>query len=158
PARVDGYDPAMLDTLCMTGEVGWSRLTSSVEVSRLVGSTPVALFLREHADAWHALRFGETDDPRSIESALSADALRVLEMLRTRGASFLHELLGVGVDCDPQKVAIGGAPKIATSAHGADSGVAALTELAAAGLAASDGFAGLRALVRAIGDRPATST
>src|SRR5205823_3793075 len=23
PARIDGYDPSMLDTLCLTGEVGW---------------------------------------------------------------------------------------------------------------------------------------
>ena len=29
PDRVDGYQPSMLDTLCLTGEVGWARLTSS---------------------------------------------------------------------------------------------------------------------------------
>ena len=27
PARMDRYDPAMLDMLCLTGEVGWARLS-----------------------------------------------------------------------------------------------------------------------------------
>ena len=27
PARVDGYEPSMLDMLCFTGEIGWARLS-----------------------------------------------------------------------------------------------------------------------------------
>ena len=57
PDRVDGYQPSMLDTLCLTGEVGWARLSSSSrDATQLVGATPIALFLREHADAWAALK------------------------------------------------------------------------------------------------------
>jgi ATP-dependent helicase Lhr and Lhr-like helicase len=54
---------------------------------------------------------------------------------------------------DP-KAAIGVRP---VSDPGLNAGVVAIAELAAAGLAASDGFAGLRALVRATSDRPAPS-
>ena len=40
----------MLDTLCLTGEVGWARLSASArEATQMVGATPIALFLREHA-------------------------------------------------------------------------------------------------------------
>ena len=47
----------MLDTLCLTGEVGWARLSSSSrDATQLVGATPIALFLREHADAWAVLK------------------------------------------------------------------------------------------------------
>ncbi len=50
PARVDRYEPAMLDMLCLTGEVAWARLSTGP--TQVVGATPIALFLREHADAW----------------------------------------------------------------------------------------------------------
>ena len=57
PARVDGYDASMLDTLCLTGEVGWARLSApAVEATQVVPATPVALFLRAHAEAWAALK------------------------------------------------------------------------------------------------------
>ena len=44
----------MLDTLCLTGEVGWARVTSAStdDPTDVVGATPIALFLREHADVW----------------------------------------------------------------------------------------------------------
>ena len=38
----------MLDMLCLTGEVGWARLSSGP--TQVVGATPIALFLRAHAD------------------------------------------------------------------------------------------------------------
>ena len=62
PARVDGYEPAMLDMLCLAGEVGVGAALSppaadaSVAAARpttprpLVPATPIALFLREHAE------------------------------------------------------------------------------------------------------------
>ncbi len=51
PARVDGYDASMIDTLCLTGEVGWARLSApAVEATQVVPATLVALFLRAHAD------------------------------------------------------------------------------------------------------------
>jgi ATP-dependent Lhr-like helicase len=60
PARVRTYEPQMLDMLCLAGEVGWARFSvPAVDPSnpaRLVPATPVALFLREHGDAWQRLR------------------------------------------------------------------------------------------------------
>ena len=55
PARLDRYDPSWLDMLCLAGEVGWGRL-SPPKLLKLGPSTPVALFFREHADAWYRLR------------------------------------------------------------------------------------------------------
>ena len=140
PARMDHYERSMLDMLCLTGEVGWARLSKptvagAVSAARLVGTTPVALFLREHADLWLALsttRDGEAA-PAAAAPALSNAAQRLLDALQTRGASFLRELKERGGSDAEQAVAIG--------------------ELVAAGLVASDGFAGLRAIVRSASRR-----
>src|SRR5204863_6577159 len=68
PARIDRYEPSLLDTLCLSGEVGWAQRGG------------VVLFLREHAGAWLA---APADVPPS-------DAARqILDELRTKGASFL---------------------------------------------------------------------
>jgi ATP-dependent Lhr-like helicase len=96
PLRIDRYDPSLLDALCFTGEVGWARLT-----------TGVALFPRAHTSAW----LTETTP------TLSERAQRVLDLLRTRGASFARDL---GDDTE------------------------ALNELTTAGLITSDGFIGRR--------------
>ena len=40
-ARVDRYDPALLDMLCLTGEVAWARLSTGP--TQVVGATPIAL-------------------------------------------------------------------------------------------------------------------
>jgi ATP-dependent helicase Lhr and Lhr-like helicase len=137
PARMDRYDPSMLDMLCLTGEVGWARLSAPPVADtlppRLVGVTPIALFLREHSDAWRTLRLTHVDE--SGGRTFSDAAARVLEMLRARGASFLREL--------------------AATCASADDVHAAIAELVAAGQVASDGFAGLRAIVRATDGRPA---
>ena len=52
PARVEGYDPSMLDMLCLTGRVAWSRLSRATSPSRVVRATPIALCLHEHAAMW----------------------------------------------------------------------------------------------------------
>ena len=41
-ARLDRYDPSMLDMLCLTGEIGWARFSKGP--TQVVGATPVALF------------------------------------------------------------------------------------------------------------------
>jgi ATP-dependent Lhr-like helicase len=88
----------------------------------LVPATPVALYLREHQDAWQAPR-----DAESLET-LSPVARRVLSMLRERGACFLTDIAAAcELDHDALRHAIG--------------------SLVAAGLAASDGFSGLRSLL-----------
>src|SRR5207244_2771730 len=51
PSRIDAYDPSMLDTLCLTGETGWSRVSPDLpsagvdsRAARLIGATPIAVF------------------------------------------------------------------------------------------------------------------
>jgi ATP-dependent Lhr-like helicase len=130
PARLDRYDPSMLDTLCLTGEVGWARLSTGP--TQVVGATPIALFLREHTSMWLALRAASATDARPENQAkpTTADAARILERLRAEGASFGHELArGCGLSPEAFR--------------------AAMAELVAVGLASSDGFAGLRGLLAA---------
>jgi ATP-dependent Lhr-like helicase len=137
PDRVDGYQFSMLDTLCLTGEAGWARLSSSSrDATQLVGATPIALFLREHADAWQMLRDLDAD---AIEPNLDSESLAVLNALRSRGASFIPELM-------------------AASGLGEAAVRSALADLVAAGLVASDGFGGLRIIVRGAGGRAAPNS
>ena len=138
PARLDAYDPSMLDMLCLEGEIGWARLSAPVvtpgNMPRLVPATPIALFLREHGDAWRQARV--EDSQRDLP--LTESAKRVLDVLNTRGACFFAELRGAtSFDADELRSAIG--------------------ILVACGLAVSDGFSGLRALVWASRGRTASN-
>jgi ATP-dependent helicase Lhr and Lhr-like helicase len=129
PARVKGYEPSMLDMLCLTGEMSWARVSSGP--TQVVGATPIALFLRDHASLWRALgqhERGSTEDGPGT-STLSGTANRLLECLRAGGAAFSHDLSHrTGLDAEAVRQA--------------------LHELVAAGLVSSDGFSGLRAIVR----------
>jgi ATP-dependent Lhr-like helicase len=141
PARLDRYDPSMLDMMCLTGEVGWARLSTGP--TQVVGATPVAIFLREHADAWivsgrpkpaptRTNAPARTDagafTPDTATDGLSATAAALHERLAARGASFGHELIAAcGLTPDGYRTA--------------------MTELVAAGLVTSDGFTGLRAII-----------
>jgi ATP-dependent Lhr-like helicase len=149
PARLERFEPSLLDTLCLTGEVGWARLSSGP--TQVVGATPIALFLRAHANHWFALRSSDDiisgtlswtaeRDARGRQhprAELSGAAQRVLEHLRIQGASFAQEI------------------RAACSLSDADCR-AALGELVAEGLIASDGFAGLRAIAGSTSQRPAS--
>jgi ATP-dependent Lhr-like helicase len=146
PARVEGYQPALLDMLCLTGGVGWAKLSSGP--AQVVGATPIALFLREQMESWIALRSepgmadiadpaltGEADVGR-LKAAPTSDAgrleaaptSRVLAHLRAHGASFRHEIAARCALSDLQM-------------H------EALGLLVARGLVSSDGFSGLRTLI-----------
>jgi ATP-dependent Lhr-like helicase len=104
--------------LCLTGDVGWARLSSGP--TQVVGATPIALFLREQAEAWVVLR------PMSADAM--GDAARVLTDLHARGASFRHEIAArLGLDDRQLRTA--------------------LEQLTSAGLVSSDGFAGLRSII-----------
>jgi ATP-dependent helicase Lhr and Lhr-like helicase len=122
-SRCNEYDPALLDTLCVTGRVAWGRISADQRqgIAGPIKSTPIAVFLREHADDWL---------PDRVEPAgqLSSYAQSVYEALERRGASFFHELV-VSSGLIPTQVE------------------QALGELAGAGLVTSDSFAGLRALI-----------
>jgi ATP-dependent Lhr-like helicase len=131
-ARCEEYDPSLLDMLTLTGRVAWGRLSAPNGApvdgdggsggSRPIRSTPVSIYLREHADLWLTLA------PERSRDRLSSHARSVLEVLDRRGASFFAELVA-GSGILPTQVE------------------QALAELAATGLVTSDSFAGLRALL-----------
>jgi ATP-dependent helicase Lhr and Lhr-like helicase len=135
PARLERYEAPMLDMLCLSGQAGWSRLSPLSPDGSSGRSLRVALHLREHAAAWHALRFPDATAQSAIEQGLDDASRRVLTVLRSSGASFLRDL-SQAADVD------------------ADGLTAAIATLAARGLATSDGFAGVRALVRAMKRQP----
>jgi ATP-dependent Lhr-like helicase len=83
-------------------------------------SSPIALLLREHAGIWSA--------PEEPGNDFSSEAKAVRETLQNRGASFFHEIVK----------ATGLLPGFVERA---------LAELAGAGVATADSFAGLRALL-----------
>jgi ATP-dependent helicase Lhr and Lhr-like helicase len=122
-SRCEEYDPALLDMLCMMGRVAWGRLAGQRGggAAGPIRSTPVALFLREHAEEWLA-------DKNREDYELSSYAAAVRDVLKQRGASFFHELAPM-------------AGLLPTQVE------QALGELAGLGLVTSDSFAGLRALI-----------
>jgi ATP-dependent Lhr-like helicase len=129
PARVKDYEPSMLDILCLTGEMSWARVSTGP--TQVVGATPIALFLRDQAAMWRALGQHEraSADGGPGASPLSETANRLIECLRTGGAAFSHDLSHrTGLDAEAVRQT--------------------LHELVAAGLVSSDGFSGLRAIVR----------
>jgi ATP-dependent helicase Lhr and Lhr-like helicase len=121
-ARVEDYEPAFIDRLCLSGRVAWGRITPAGGAGRTpLRSSPIALMPREHAALWRA-----TAEPEAGE--LNSDAAAVYEALRGRGASFFHEL-----------VAATGLLRTRVERS--------LGELAGSGLVTADSFSGLRALL-----------
>ena len=138
PARVANYDPAWLDRLCLSGAVGWGRVSPHPAFSagdgngprRVVPSNaaPITFYVRDSA-GWlsHALEEQSVDE-RTLAQALAPAALRAWELLKARGACFVEDIQRLLLLTREQ-------------AHDA------LWELAAAGLAAADGFDQLRAMI-----------
>lgn len=129
PARVTDYRREWLDELCLKGEVGWGRLyppprdpDKSRPLASLTRNIPVSLFLRED-QPWLT---GEV--PGGLD-ALSSVARQVFDLLAARGAMFATDLLTCARLLPAQLDEV-------------------LGELVARGLVTSDGFAGLRALIR----------
>jgi len=140
PARVEGYDPAWLDALCFSGRLLWRRASppaTSAAKPRATGrggpirATPIAFFARETAPTWEAqLEVSGAESPEGAEeiASLSNEAQALYAALERRGASFSADLVRA-TGLLPSRVD------------------AALGELVARGLAAADGFAGLRSLI-----------
>ncbi len=138
PARVADYSPAALDNLCLSGAVGWGRVSPHPAWAAADGgaprrviptnAAPITFFLRESAD-WLplALEAQCVDEPKLLK-ALSPEALAVRAYLLERGASFSADLQR-GLALTKQQVQ-----------H-------ALWELATAGVASADGFDQLRCLM-----------
>ena len=126
-ARLRGYDPSWLDTVCLTGRVVWLRRTGpSAPRAGTTTATRIAFIDRRHLAAWRPA--GTEEDPEALV-AMSSRARRVREILRTGGAQFFDDL----------RVQSG---LLATQVEDA------VAELVAGGHVTADGYAGLRALVR----------
>jgi ATP-dependent helicase Lhr and Lhr-like helicase len=136
PARVADYDPRWLDRLCLSGAVGWGRVSPHPAFNEGTGprrvvpsnGAPITFYLRESA-AWleHALQ-RQCVEESQLRHALTAHALNAWEFLTRRGACFVEDVQRFLNLTLPQT-------RIA------------LWELAAAGLAAADGFDQLRAMI-----------
>jgi ATP-dependent Lhr-like helicase len=129
-SRVRAYRSQWLDELCLAGEVGWGRLyppPRDPEAARPMASitrvAPVSLFLREDLP-WLV----KVDSPPD-DTALSSPARDALDLFRHRGALFAADLMDA-LQLLPAQV---------------DD---VLGELVTRGFVTSDGFAGLRSLVR----------
>ncbi|MFM0728737.1 DEAD/DEAH box helicase [Paraburkholderia strydomiana] len=134
PARVRAYANTSLDELCRAGKIVWTRLTERARgAAGPIRSTPIVLLPRAHVRTWSAL----LDPARQVE--LSALAQSVYDTLSQHGAMFFDELLA---DVRVLRMELENA----------------LGELVAAGLANSDSFAGLRALLKPVAKRNAFSS
>src|SRR5438034_1301148 len=133
--RVANYDPKWLDQLCLTGAVGWGRLSphpatledSSTGKRRVIPTSvaPITFFVREDAD-WMTSHNPAADQPEA--RGLSHGAKQVLDFLRQRGASFFADI-------------VRGTGKLKAEIE------TALWELVSAGVVTADGFDNLRALI-----------
>jgi ATP-dependent helicase Lhr and Lhr-like helicase len=148
--RIVDYDPKWLDQLCLTGAVGWGRLSphpatldysnanrgtagtesepgSAPRQRRVIPTSvaPITFFIREDAD-WMIPRYPGAELSKNI--GLSYGAQKVLDFLRQRGASFFADI-------------VRGTEKLKAEIE------TALWELVAAGLVTADGFDNLRSLI-----------
>ncbi len=142
PARMDCYDPADLEHLCLAGVVAWGRLRSGATTNgddgqqeappakrskRILAparNAPIAFLVREDIDAFldaPTLRFDQIP-------TLSPMAQEVARYLDRHGASFLNDIARAT-----------GILKVKVEE--------ALWQLVAHGLASGDGIAGLRVLL-----------
>jgi ATP-dependent Lhr-like helicase len=103
PARLDAYDPADLDAVVAAGEVVWVGLSPLGE-----RDGRIALYLADHLPRLLAPDTPRVDEsrptshsraPETTADPLSARESAIIDILRTRGASFfgpLHEAVGAG--------------------------------------------------------------
>ena len=132
-ARVTEYDPEWLDRLCVSGRVGWGRLSSPqnprARAFAPFRTSPIALYQRENLDDW--LQLAQANS--GVE--LSAEAQTVFDALRSGGALFFTEIVR-RASLLPSQVE------------------EALSQLAALGFVTSDSFDGVRALLVPSDKRP----
>ncbi len=137
PARLKGYQASWLDRQCLAGRTSWARLTPPAAANGNGRDAPCVAG-RLDADRAHrtspARRCGWRSRPGAAAAAMSGRAQAALEALSARGALFFDELAEAARLLRPQLEE-------------------ALGELVALGLAASDSFAGLRALLVPSGQR-----
>ena len=138
PARVRDYNPQWLDALCLSGAVGWGRISphpawaagDGAAPRRVIPTNmaPITFYVREAAHWLEPALAAKQVDESKLAVALSPEALNVRATLRDRGACFTGDL---------QRLCTLSKPQTQT----------ALWELATAGLAAADGFDQLRQMM-----------
>ena len=129
PARMNRYNNAWLDQLCLSGQVAWARLhpPSNLGAGRRTSAPhnlPVALIFRENLSFHLSLAPGASSE----KAQLSGLGEHILEVLEGRGACFFQEIV-------QQTRQLSGNVK------------QGLAELVSLGLVTCDGFAGLRDLI-----------
>jgi ATP-dependent helicase Lhr and Lhr-like helicase len=133
--RIVNYDPKWLDQLCLTGAVGWGRLSphpatlddTAAGKRRVIPTSvaPITFFVREEAD-WMTPHRPDAEQPGT--RGLSEGARQALDFLRQRGASFFADI-------------VRGTGRLKAEVE------TALWELVAGGLITADGFDNLRSLI-----------
>ena len=134
-ARIANYNPKVLDQLCLTGAVGWGRLSPHPAVfdeqisanRRVIPSSvaPITFFLRTESD-WMIPQHAASGAANL--AGLSPAAREVLNFLRQRGASFFADI-------------VRGTQRLKAELE------TALWELVTAGVITADGFDNMRALI-----------
>lgn len=130
--RIADYNPDLLDRLCLSGAIGWGRLSPNEnlfndENKRITPTSvaPITFFVREESDWMQSKNPIDNDEDLN---GLSHVAKNIYHYLKQRGASFLAEIIrGVG--------------NLAAEVE------RGLWELVAAGLVTADSFDNLRALI-----------
>jgi ATP-dependent Lhr-like helicase len=136
PARVAGYQPAWLDSLCLSGELTWGRLAPRESALAPSRAAPIGVVRRRDLPWLLVSPPDGAGDADGLDATvgLSPAAREVLRTLREAGASFLDEI-------------VEGARRLRSEVEDA------LWELVSAGRVTGDGFAGLRALISATQSR-----
>jgi ATP-dependent Lhr-like helicase len=135
---VANYDSRWLDSLCLSGLVGWGRISPHPAWSNADGgaprrviptnAAPITFYIRESAE-WlpHALG-RERIEESCLSCSLSSEAVQVRSLLHERGACFANDISRIlGLSRQSTQLA--------------------LWELATAGLASADGFDQLRSMM-----------
>ena len=132
PARVDGYEPSILDMLCLAGEVGWARCLADADrdAAARAARRRSRCFCASIADAWQTLRDAAAENRCRVERS-RARARRCCGRAAHRSSTTLR----------------------AAAAWTRTNCGRARRRWSRRALVTSDGFAGLRAIVRR--ERPA---
>ena len=137
PSRLHEYDPAWLDSLCLSGEVVWARLTPPIRATTENGNdrprggapvrnTPIALIRRKSFSLWSSVFPSSSQELKATDFSTTTQV--VFEYLQQRGASFFTDIV------ENTKLLRSQVEE-------------SLAELVANGVVVSDSFSGLRALL-----------
>lgn len=135
PARLEEYDPAWLDVICLSGRVAWGRFRLGAgQGTRRAGpirTSPITLVKRSNLSMWRQQHVQAGSEAQNM----SGNAELVLQWLQEKGASFFEDISR-------------GTRMLGTQVE------EALAELVSLGRVTSDSFTGLRALLTPVNLRP----